>query len=160
MSEFMPSRPTFGTLERIKTPKDLPKTLDKLDKDVLMVLHFGQNYIESCVRLNECLEEIAVEIPHIKFAFMKVTDVLKNFKDEDCPHVVVFRGADILRRYNRITDDIGLQFHPKDVIQWMNTNGILNGTLSKRSGGGIKTSAQLKEESLSKLDDDEEFFAM
>lgn len=156
----MPSRPSFGKLDRIKTPKDLPKILDNLDKNVLMVLHFGQNYIEACVRLNECLKEIAADVPHIKFAFMKVTDVLKNFKDEDCPHVAVFRGADVLRRYNRITDDIGFQFHPKDVVQWMNKNGILNGTLSKASSGGIKTAAQLREEKLNKDDDVEEFFSL
>eukprot|EP01083_Nonionella_stella_P054608 144150_1 len=120
----------FGHLKTLGA-KDLPRVMDSIKPNVVMILHLCQDYVEACARMDSCLRIIAEQVTHILFCRIRVTDVLPKFSDVGLPTLVAIKGkpdgsgGDIIQNFVKVTDEIGEKFSEADIIAWLNKHKFM-----------------------------------
>jgi len=116
---------SFGKLFEFNAEK-LLEALEEPNKDLILVVHIYDS-IKPCIQMNKCLEQLAQEYPHIKFCKVLATHagVSLNFKMNALPTLQVYKGGKLIGNFVRIHDQLGEEFYPGDVENYLIEKDVL-----------------------------------
>lgn len=86
------SRPQFGTLLDI-TRQDWMREVNDASTSAWIVVHLFQDYLESCVEIDDALRELAPRRMHVKFARIRATSAAEKWPDEHLPALLLYRNG-------------------------------------------------------------------
>ena len=69
--------------------------------------------------MDECLDEIAQEIPLVKMGTMLEDPEAREFQDKDLPIFIVYRGGEVYGSHVRLADTLGHNFDIDDVLPFI-----------------------------------------
>ena len=104
----------------------LIEAMDDPNKNLILVVHIYDS-IKPCVQLNNCLEQLLRDYPHIKFCKVLATSagVSLNFKMNALPTLQVYKGGKLIGNFVRIHDHLGDDFYPGDVENFLLEKDVL-----------------------------------
>lgn len=71
-------------------------------KDVWVVLHLYQTYIEKCLILNNLFKLAAKKYPHIKFLKIVADKCIESYPDKNVPTLIIYRNGKMHKTLVRI----------------------------------------------------------
>lgn len=85
--------------------------------DIYVIVHLFQQSIEACEVINDRLMELSGKFRTTKFVKCKATDAIKNYPDEKCPTILVYKDGKVLKQF------VGLKAFSKSIptaddIEW------------------------------------------
>ncbi|KAK4470664.1 hypothetical protein MN116_005637 [Schistosoma mekongi] len=89
------------------------------------VLKFKGN--KSCAKVNTCLEKIFQNYPHVKFCRIRASDahLSYRFSHRGVPAIVVYKNGELIGNLLSITKDLGDEFYPNDLDNYLVEHGFL-----------------------------------
>jgi len=116
---------SFGKLFEFNAEK-LLEALEEPNKDLILVVHIYDS-VKPCIQMNKCLEQLVQEYPHIKFCKVLATHagVSLNFKMNALPTLQVYKGGKLIGNFVRIHDQLGEEFYPGDVENFLIEKDVL-----------------------------------
>jgi hypothetical protein len=97
MQEYA-SKPKFGKLFEIRK-QDYIKEVTNAPKDVFVILHLYQTYVEASNVMTKILENLARKFPLVKFMNIQATNCCEGFKDSDVPGMLIYQNAQMIRQF-------------------------------------------------------------
>lgn len=91
-------KPKFGKVTELKK-QDYIAEVTKAPKDVFVVLHLYQTYVESSNLLAKIFDYLAQKFPTVKFMQIVATNCVENFKDADVPGVIIYKDGQLIRQF-------------------------------------------------------------
>jgi len=83
-------------------------TVNMCDPRTSVVVHVYEEYLASCRRMNEFLDVLAVQYPHVLFLKLQATDADQTLSHSVLPAFLVYRGG------NRVSDaSVNAEFEDK-----------------------------------------------
>jgi len=109
------TRPRFGNTMEV-TAWTFEKEIERAPKNIWVVVHVYQDYMERCARMNYCIAQVAKAYPHIKFMRARSDRLgLDNYPEVGLPTFIVFRNGEQLQNHIAVHTQIGNPFDVKDV---------------------------------------------
>jgi len=71
----------------------------------------------ACVKLNYCLQQLAIKYPMIKFLKIVSTEAKQGYDDVALPTLVVYRRGDLFKSFVKITEDLGTHSFDQDDLE-------------------------------------------
>lgn len=96
MKEFA-SKPKYGNLLEIRK-QDYVAEVTNAPKDVFVVLHLYQSYIQASNILTNIFQMLAKKFPLVKFINIQATNCCEGFKDSNVPSVLIYKNAELIRQ--------------------------------------------------------------
>ena len=97
MKEFA-SKPKYGRLLEIRK-QDYIAEVTNAPKDIPVVLHLYQTYVEASNIMTKILENMAKKFPLVKFINIQATNCCEGFKDADVPALLIYKNAQLQRQF-------------------------------------------------------------
>jgi hypothetical protein len=92
------SKPKFGKLIEIRK-QDYIAEVTNAPKDVYVVIHLYQTYIEASNILTRIFENMAKKFPLVKFVNIQATNCCEGFKDENVPSILIYRNGKLQKEF-------------------------------------------------------------
>lgn len=104
--------PLFGQVLRLQTGSDLLDAVDKEQSNVLVMVHIYTKFSRPCARVDQCLDELATDLKHIKFVTLEasVAGLSSNFKDNGVPALLAYRGGNLVKSLVQLEDLLDKDF--------------------------------------------------
>merc|ERR1719474_2613165 len=119
------TRPRFGNTMEV-TAWTFEKEVDGAPRNVWVVVHVYQDYMERCARMNYCIAQVAKSYPHIKFLRARSDKLgLDNYPEVGLPTFIVFRNGQQLQNHIAVHTLIGNPFDVKAVEAFLIRNGVI-----------------------------------
>jgi len=119
------TRPRFGNTMEV-TAWTFEKEVDGAPRNVWVVVHVYQDYMERCARMNYCIAQVAKSYPHIKFMRARSDKLgLDNYPEVGLPTFIVFRNGEQLQNHIAVHTLIGNPFDVKDVEAFLIRNKVI-----------------------------------
>mmetsp|Transcript_31216 Transcript_31216/g.52681 ORF Transcript_31216/g.52681 Transcript_31216/m.52681 type:complete len:325 (+) Transcript_31216:37-1011(+) len=119
--------PVFGTVREIRNA-DFLNEIEEEDARVIVAVHLYEPGIQSCTRMNEILQEIAITFPHVKFLRMQASSNTIEVDKVALPIITLYRNGETVDTIAGIAAEFGPYFK-KDDIEWL-LNSSLKSALS------------------------------
>ena len=87
-------KPKFGEVIEI-SKEDFTTEVSQAPKDTFVIVHLYQEHIVHCKLIDECLKTLARKYINHKFVKIQATMCIENFRDSDCPAILVYRNSEI-----------------------------------------------------------------
>jgi len=149
--------PVFGACREVDST-DFSDMVDKEDARVFVVVHLYETSLQSCVRLNVHLEQLAARRPDVKFLRMNASLNQVTIDRIALPILTVYRGGKTVDTFAALDQELGLKFTLDDV-EWFLETKVLGskGSSSEKRGAaaGSVLSGRLGA-AVSHLSDDDE----
>jgi len=97
LKEFS-AKPKFAKVIELRK-QDYIAEVTNAPKDVYVVLHLYQTYVEASNILSKIFDNLAVKFPLVKFMRIVATNCVENFKDEDVPGVLIYQNGKLIRQF-------------------------------------------------------------
>jgi hypothetical protein len=97
MQEYA-KKPKFGTVVELRK-QDYIAEVNNAPKDVYVVLHLYQTYVEASNVLSKIVDHLAKKFPLVKFMQIVATNCVENYKDVDVPGVLVYKNGEMVRQF-------------------------------------------------------------
>merc|ERR1712154_426665 len=118
--------PRYGNTMEL-TAWTFEKEVDQAPKNVFVVVHVYQDYMERCARMNYAIAQIAKSYPHIKFLRARSDRLgLDNYPEVGLPTFIVFKNGKQLQNHIAVHTLIGNPFQVKDVEAFLIQNKVIN----------------------------------
>jgi hypothetical protein len=91
-------KPKYGKLLEIRK-QDYIQEVTNATKDVFVVLHLYQTYVEASNVMTKILENLARKFPLVKFINIQATNCCEGFKDADVPALLIYQNAQMVRQF-------------------------------------------------------------
>merc|ERR1719361_2777112 len=102
------------------------KEVDQAPKNVFVVVHVYQDYMERCARMNYAIARIAKSYPHIKFLRARSDRLgLDTYPEIGLPTFIVFKNGQQLQNHIAVHELIGCPFEVKDVEAFLIKNKVI-----------------------------------
>ena len=98
--KLLASKPKFGKLLELRK-QDYITEVNNCHKDVFVVIHLYQTYIEECNILNKIFEYLSQKFIYVKFLKIVANNCVENFQDQDCPTIFIYQNGKIVKQYLR-----------------------------------------------------------
>lgn len=109
------NRPRFGDTKEM-TAWTFDKEVEQAPKNVWVVVHVYQDYMERCARMNYAIAQVAKSYPHIKFLRARSDRLgLDKYPEMGLPTLIVFKNGAQLQNHIAVHEVIGNPFEVKDV---------------------------------------------
>lgn len=110
-------RVKYGPGVKFISAADWKLEVTKAPEDVYIIVHLFQQGIEACELIDTRLSELSAKFRTTKFVKCKASDAIKNYPDEKCPTVLVYKAGSVLKQF------VGLKaFAPSvpttDDVEW------------------------------------------
>jgi len=105
VASVLASLPKYGKHERV-TLEQLGEIVRKENEFVYVVVHLYQNHIESCIRVNLAMEELAKQFPYVHFVRIRSTEAMPAYPDTGLPTIIVYRNAKAVHEFVRLADQL------------------------------------------------------
>lgn len=116
LKEFA-SKPKFGKVYELRK-QDYIDEVTNAPKDVYVVLHLYQTYIEDSQVLSKIFDNLAKKYVLVKFMKIVASDCIPGFNDKDVPAVIVYQNGKLLRQFIPSTYFFGGSGH----LSWKSKN--------------------------------------
>lgn len=118
---------TFGKVVSILNADEFLNAVDKEHKLTTVVIHIFENNVNACKAMNKCLVTVAKAYPMVKFCKIigSVAGMSRHFKASGVPALLVYKAGQIIGNFVRISDELGNDFYPSDVENFMIEHGML-----------------------------------
>lgn len=116
----------FGALLELRSGDDFLEAVEGEQQSTVLVHIYEQN-IAACRCMNECLANLAREMPTIKFCKILSTKAGTSisFKSNALPALIAYKAGQVVGNFVRITDEIGDEFFDGDVENFLIENGVI-----------------------------------
>jgi len=114
---------TFGFLRKIDR-SDFIDAIDNEKPEVFVVIHYYQDYLPSCVGMNQALQSLAIKFPYVKFLKILATDASSTFDDIALPALSIYKGGNLQTALVRVTDSIGKTFDQDHVEELLRQHDV------------------------------------
>ncbi|OMJ73788.1 hypothetical protein SteCoe_27464 [Stentor coeruleus] len=111
-------KPEFGTVTEVYR-QNIIQEVNNTPKDVFVIIHLYQDYIVHCRLIDECLSKLAMKFVNYKFMRIKATSCLENFRDSNCPALVVCKNSRIVHQMIGCACLLGGIHISEDSIEWV-----------------------------------------
>lgn len=91
-------KPRFGKVIELRK-QDYIAEVTNAPKDVFVVLHLYQTYVESSNILANVMDKLATKHVFTKFMKIVATNCVEKFKDEDVPGVIVYHNGKLHKQF-------------------------------------------------------------
>uniref|UniRef100_A0A1L8DLK8 Putative conserved phosducin-like protein n=2 Tax=Nyssomyia neivai TaxID=330878 RepID=A0A1L8DLK8_9DIPT len=120
------TRNTFGHVINLRNADEF---LDAVEKEQYstVVVHIYENTIPACRRLNMCLEELAREMPTVKFCTVLSSDVRVSlkFRTTALPTLLAYKKNQIIGNFVQLVSELGDDFCSSDVENFLIEQGVI-----------------------------------
>jgi len=99
-------KPQYGDLREI-SKQDYVNEVSNAPKEVFVILHLHQDYVEISGRLNMIFEEMAKAYKTYKFLRIRADRCIENFPDTKVPTVIIYYNGELKHNIVRIDKEIG-----------------------------------------------------
>lgn len=99
-------KPQFGDVVEI-SKQDYVNEVTNAPKDVYVILHLHQDYVESSCRLDMIFGELAKNYIHHKFLRIKADRCIEKFPDAKVPTLIIYKSGDLLHNIIKVDKEIG-----------------------------------------------------
>merc|ERR1712154_481286 len=108
--------PRYGNTMEM-TAWTFQKEGDEAPKNVFVVIHVYQDYVERCARMNYAIAQVAKSYPHIKFLRARSDRLgLNDYPEIGLPTFIVFKNGEQLQNHIAVHEQLGKSpFDVKDV---------------------------------------------
>lgn len=91
-------KPKFGMVTELRR-QDFVAEVNNAPKDVYVVLHLYQNYVEASNILAKIFDNLATKHIFVKFMKIVATNCIENLEDAYVPGVFVYKDGKIVRQF-------------------------------------------------------------
>jgi len=123
------NRKHFGHVFDLISGDQFLHTVDHPEhKNVLMIIHIWEANNEACKAVDGCLQSIAKDYSHVKFARIQASaaGLSQKFKISGVPALLVYRSGELVSRFVRLSDTLGEDFYASDLESFLIENGVLS----------------------------------
>jgi len=99
-------RPQYGDVREI-SKQDYINEVNNAPKDVYVILHLHQDYVDVSGRLNMIFEELAKAYKTYKFLRIRADRCIENFPDTKVPTVIIYYNGELKHNIVKIDKEIG-----------------------------------------------------
>uniref|UniRef100_A0A7S3GW90 Phosducin domain-containing protein n=1 Tax=Spumella elongata TaxID=89044 RepID=A0A7S3GW90_9STRA len=107
----------FGSVKEVRA-EDFVQEVEGEKRNVVVVVHLYEPSVQTCIRLNVLLDEIAASQPTIKFLRMQASSNEIVVDRVALPILTVYRGGETIETLAGIAADFG-QYFTKADIEWL-----------------------------------------
>ncbi|XP_072908623.1 phosducin-like protein [Hemitrygon akajei] len=127
MREHLYSGKRFEQIYELTSSEDFLDTIDKEEKNTLIVVHIYEAELPGCEAMNGCLICLASDYPLVKFCKVRssVIGASARFTDNALPALLVYKCGDLIGNFVRITDQLGYDFFAADLESFLREYGVL-----------------------------------
>ena len=120
MNEMIESarKPKFGQVIEI-SKQDFIAEVNQAPKDTFVIIHLYQEHIVYCRLIDECLRKLARKFINHKFVKIQATRCIENFRDEDCPAILVYKNSEMVQQLIGCAGLFGGANISTDTIEWV-----------------------------------------
>lgn len=128
LEKNMCTKRNYGKIVELRSDSEFLDAVDKVDKNVIVVIFVTEDDAPGCAAVQGCLVNIAKDYDHIKFCKMYTSTVglSKRFKDKGVPAILAYKGGDQIISLIRITDKLGEDFFADDLEGFLVDHGVLH----------------------------------
>ena len=86
-----------------------------------MIIHIWEANNEACKAVDGCLQSIAKDYSHVKFARIQASaaGLSQKFKISGVPALLVYRSGELVSRFVRLSDTLGEDFYASDLESFL-----------------------------------------
>lgn len=110
--------PVFGNVRDINSA-DFLSEIDEEDERVWVVVHIYESSIQTCVRMNNVLEEIAAKMTNIKFLRMKGSSNDIAIDRVALPTLTIYRGGSMHHTIAAICEELRTTYFTVADVEWL-----------------------------------------
>ncbi|XP_055693981.1 phosducin-like protein [Lutzomyia longipalpis] len=120
------TRNTFGHVIQLKSADDFLDAVEKEEYSTVVV-HIYENTIPACRRLNACLEELAREMPTVKFCTILSSNVKVSlkFRTTALPTLLAYKKNQIIGNFVQLVNELGDEFCSSDIENFLIEQGVI-----------------------------------
>eukprot|EP01041_Mallomonas_annulata_P001584 gene1584-3061_t len=115
--------PQFGSCREVDAT-DFLDQVDKEDNRVIVMVHLYETSVQSCVRLNRHMEELAVRRPDWKLLRMNASSNSIEIDRIAMPILTIYRGGRVVNTLMALDQQLGPLFTVDDVEWLLETEGL------------------------------------
>lgn len=117
----------FGKVLVLSTHQEFLDAVEKENKHTTVIIHIYDKTVRACATLNNCMDTLASEYQHVKFAKIcsSVAGMSRDFRDKGLPALLVYKAGALIGNFVRITDDLSDEFYASDVESFLIEHGII-----------------------------------
>ena len=133
--------------------QDYVREINEAGPGVYVLLHLYQDYIPACRAINAAFEELCERFPTYKFVKIQATRCVENFRDSDCPTLLIYRDGNPVKQYAACGGLFGARI-TTDAVEWkLAEEGLWETEMEERPEAGFKVT---RVEGRDDVDSDEE----
>ncbi|XP_059622580.1 phosducin-like protein [Phlebotomus argentipes] len=119
-------RSTFGQLIRLQSAEEFLQAVEE-EQHSTVIVHIFENNVPACRRLNQCLEELAKEMPTVKFCSILSSHarVSLKFRNAALPTILAYKKNQIIGNFVQLVSELGDDFCSSDVENFLIERGII-----------------------------------
>ncbi|XP_043576037.1 phosducin-like protein [Chiloscyllium plagiosum] len=127
MREHLYSGKRFEEIYELESSQAFLDTIDKEEKNTLIMVHIYEDDHPGCEAMNGCLLCLAAEYPVVKFCKVRssVIGASARFTGNALPALLVYKCGDLIGNFVRITDQLGYDFFAVDLEAFLREYGVL-----------------------------------
>lgn len=117
----------FGEVIYLKSGQEFLDAIDKENKSVTVVIHLYEDHVEACRTMNVCLKHLSKLYDTVKFCAIigSRAGLSRDFKANGVPALLIYKSGNLVGNFIRLTDDLGNEFAPEDVQDYLVEHGML-----------------------------------
>lgn len=117
----------FAQVYELNNGEDFLESLDKEDKNTLVMIHIYEPDVPGCEAMSGSLMCLAQEYPLVKFCSVRSSAISTSamFRDSALPALLVYKGGDLIGNFVRLTDQLGEDFFAVDLEALLQEYGLL-----------------------------------
>lgn len=155
-------KPKYGQVIEI-SKTDFISEVSNAPRDVYVIVHLYQDYILHCKLIDECFSVLCKKFINHKFVKIQATRCIENFRDSDCPAVLIYFNSEVKHQFLGCANYFGGNQISPDSIEWvLAENKIWNTELEEspiKIGKTVKKVYSRRNEDESDSDDDREYMS-
>ncbi|XP_064420359.1 phosducin-like protein isoform X2 [Latimeria chalumnae] len=117
----------FESVYELSSGEEFLDTIEREQKNTLVMIHIYEDDIPSCESMNGCLICLAAEYPVVKFCRIKSSAIgaSSRFTENALPALLVYKGGELIGNFVRISDQLGMDFFAVDLEAFLRECSLL-----------------------------------
>ena len=111
-------KPKFGQVIEISKQNFIAE-VNEAPRDTFVIIHLYQDYIVHCKLIDECFTILARKFLNHKFIKIQSTRCIENFRDSDCPTILVYKNSEVVHQFIACANLLGGGKITPDTIEWV-----------------------------------------
>lgn len=118
--------------------QDYVREVNEAGPEVYVLLHMYQDYIPACRAINSAFEELCERFPTYKFVKIQANRCVENFRDRDCPTILIYRNGEPVKQYPACGDMFGGRITPAAVEWKLAEEGVWETEMEEKPEEGFR----------------------